>query len=93
MDGKSFSCSLSLRDNVMLHLRPMQSLTDNVYFMRQSFDDYNESCDMIDGSTAIHLHHLSILMLHGISCNRQFGQAKQCRGHVVSNIMFISSPC
>jgi hypothetical protein len=32
---------------------------------------------MIDGSAAIHPHHLGLLMLRGISSNGHFGQAKQ----------------
>jgi hypothetical protein len=41
--------------------------------MRQSFDDYNKTtCDMIDGSAAVHPHHLAWLMLRGMSNNGQF---------------------
>ena len=46
--------------------------------MRQTFDDYNESCHMIDGSAAIHPHNLGLLMLRGISSSGPHGQAKQC---------------
>jgi hypothetical protein len=46
--------------------------------MRQAFDDYNETCQMIDGSAAIHSHNLGLLMLRGISSTGPFGQAKQC---------------
>jgi hypothetical protein len=46
--------------------------------MRQNFDDYNETCEMIDGSAPIHSHNLGLLMLRGISCTYHFGQAKQC---------------
>jgi hypothetical protein len=35
--------------------------------MRQSFDDYNETCQTIDGSAAIHPHNMGLLMLRGIS--------------------------
>jgi hypothetical protein len=44
--------------------------------MRQTFDDYNKTCEMIDGSAAIHPHHLGLLMLRGISSTGPFGQAK-----------------
>jgi hypothetical protein len=33
---------------------------------------------MIDGSAAIHPHHLGLLMLRGISSKSPFGHAKQC---------------
>jgi hypothetical protein len=47
--------------------------------MRQTFDDYNETCQMVDGSAAIHPHNLGLLMLRGISTNGpHYGQAKQC---------------
>jgi phage baseplate assembly protein gpV len=46
--------------------------------LRQSFDDYNETCEMIDGSAAIYPHHLGFLMVRGISSITMFGQAKQC---------------
>jgi hypothetical protein len=62
----------------MLMQRPGQSLTENVHFMRQTFDDYNETCQMIDGSATTHPHNLGLLMLRGISNTGPFGQAKQC---------------
>jgi hypothetical protein len=46
--------------------------------MRQTFDDYNEVYEMIDGSATIHPHHLGLLKLRGISNNGPFGKAKQC---------------
>jgi hypothetical protein len=46
--------------------------------MRQSFDDYNEKCQMIDGSAAIHPHNFGLLMLRGISTSSQYGHAKKC---------------
>jgi hypothetical protein len=46
--------------------------------MRETFDDYNETCEMIDGSAAIHSHNLGLLMLRGISSTGPFGKAKQC---------------
>jgi hypothetical protein len=46
--------------------------------MRQTFYDYNETCEMIDGSAAIHPHNLGLLMLRGISSTGHFGQVKQC---------------
>jgi hypothetical protein len=55
LDGRSFARSLSLMDNLMLRQRPGQSLTEYVHFMRQIIDDCNETCEMIDGSTAIPL--------------------------------------
>jgi hypothetical protein len=62
----------------MLKQRPGQSLTDDVHFMRQTFDDYNKTCELIDGSAAIHPHNLGLLMLRGTSNTGPFGQAKQC---------------
>jgi hypothetical protein len=44
LDCRSFACSLSLMDNLMLTQRPSQSRTDYVHFMRLKFDDYNEAC-------------------------------------------------
>jgi hypothetical protein len=73
---KSFS--LSLLDNLRLMQRLDQSLTDYVYFMRQTLDAYNEACELIDGSAAIHPHNLGLLMLRGIYSNGPFGQTKQC---------------
>jgi hypothetical protein len=49
-----------------------------VHYMRHTFDDYNETCEMIDGSTAIHPHHLGLMMLHDISSNGPVAQATQC---------------
>jgi hypothetical protein len=46
--------------------------------MRQTFDDYNETCELIDGSLTIHPHNIGLLMLRDISINGPFGQAKQC---------------
>jgi hypothetical protein len=46
--------------------------------MCQTFDDYNETCEIIDGSAVILPHHLGLLMLRGISNTGPFGQAKQC---------------
>jgi hypothetical protein len=43
--------------------------------MRHTFDDYNETCEMIDGSAAIHYHNLGLLMLRGISNIGHFGLA------------------
>jgi hypothetical protein len=62
----------------MLRQRRGQSLIDYVHFMRQMFDDYNETCQLIDGSADIHSHNLGLLMLRGISRTGPFGQAKQC---------------
>jgi hypothetical protein len=46
--------------------------------MRQTFDDYNVTCQIIDGSAAIHPHNLGLLMQRGISHTGPFGQAKHC---------------
>jgi hypothetical protein len=46
--------------------------------MRQTFDDYNETYQMVDGSAATHPHNLGLLMLRGISSHGPHGQAKQC---------------
>jgi hypothetical protein len=63
-------------ENLMLRQRPDQSLNDYVHFLRQTFDEYNEACQLVDGSAAIHPHNLGLLMLRGIS--GPFGRAKQC---------------
>jgi hypothetical protein len=78
LDGRSFARSPSLLDNLMLRQRPGISLTKFVHFMRQTFDDYNETCEINDGYVAIHPHNLGLLMLRGISSTGQFGHAKQC---------------
>jgi hypothetical protein len=62
----------------MLRHRLSRALTEYVHFMWQIFDDYNETCEMIDGSAAIHPHFMGLLMLRGISNNGSFGRAKQC---------------
>ena len=73
MDARSFARSLAPLDNIMLRQRPGHSVTEYVPFMWQSFDDYNETCQMIDGSPAIHPHNLCLLMLKGISSSGQYG--------------------
>jgi hypothetical protein len=78
LDGRSFARSLSFLDNLMLRQRPGQSLTKYVHFMRQTFDDHNETSEMIDGFAAINPHNLGLLMLRGIAITGHFGQAKQC---------------
>jgi hypothetical protein len=45
-------------------------------FMRQTFDDYNETYEMIDGFAAFHPHNLGPLMLRGILSTGHFGRAK-----------------
>jgi 2-phospho-L-lactate transferase/gluconeogenesis factor (CofD/UPF0052 family) len=63
----------------MVKKRHGQSLGDYVHYMRQTFDDYNETCHMVYGSAAIHPHNLGLLMLRGISSTSPYyGQAKQC---------------
>jgi hypothetical protein len=78
LDCRSFARSLSQPDNLILTQRPSQSLTDYAQFMRQTFDDYNETCHMIDGSAAMHPHNFGLFMLRGLSSTGPFGQAKQC---------------
>jgi hypothetical protein len=48
MDCRSFARSLSMSDNLILKQRLGQSLTDYVHFMRHTFDDYNETYELID---------------------------------------------
>jgi hypothetical protein len=63
-----FARSLSVvLDNLILWLRPGQSLADFVHFMKHTFDEYNETCEVIDGSAAINPPYLGLLMLRGIS--------------------------
>jgi hypothetical protein len=78
LDCTSFALSLSQLDNLMLRQRHGQSLNDYVHFKRQTVDDYNEICELIGGSAAIHPHNLGLLMLRGISSTGPFSQAKQC---------------
>jgi hypothetical protein len=78
LDSRSFARSLSLMDILMVRQRHGQSRSDYVHYMRQTFDDYNETCQMVDGSAAIHPHNLGLLMLRGISSNSPHGQAKHC---------------
>jgi hypothetical protein len=75
-DFMSFARSLSMLDNLMLKQRHGQSLADYVHFMRQTFDDYNETCELIDGTAAIQPHNIGLLMLRGISSNGPFGHTK-----------------
>jgi hypothetical protein len=62
----------------MARQRPGKSLSDYVHYMRQTFDDYNETCHMVDGPAAIHPHNLGLLMLRGTSSTGPHGQGKQC---------------
>jgi hypothetical protein len=78
LESQSFARSMSLLDNLMERQRLAQSLSDYVHYMRQTFDDYTETCQMVDGSAAINPHNLGLLMLRGISNNGPHGQAKQC---------------
>jgi hypothetical protein len=75
---RSFARSLSLLDNRMLRQHPGQSLNKYFHFMRQTFDDYNETCEVIDGSTAIDPYHVGLLMFRGISSTGPYGHAKMC---------------
>jgi hypothetical protein len=56
-------------------------LTDYVHFLWQTFDEYNEICQLIDGSAAIYPHNLGLLMLRGISSSGPFRHAKRCVIH------------
>jgi hypothetical protein len=78
LDCRSFARSLFLLDNLMVIQRPRQSLSDYVHYMRQTFDDYNETCHMVDCSAAIHPHNLGFLILRGIPNTDPNGQAIQC---------------
>jgi hypothetical protein len=77
LDCRSSARSLSWLDNLMLMQRHGPYLTDYVH-LRQTFDDYNEICELTDGSAAIHPHNLGLFILRGISSNGPFGQVKQC---------------
>jgi hypothetical protein len=44
LDCKSFARSLSLLDNLMLRQRHDQSMTDYAHFLKQTFDEYDETC-------------------------------------------------
>jgi hypothetical protein len=77
LDCRSFARSMSLLENMMVRQRTGQSLSDYVHSMRQTFDDHNETCQMVDGYAAIHLHNFGLLMLRGISSSGPHGQAKQ----------------
>jgi hypothetical protein len=68
---------MPLLDSQMLRLRLWQSQTEYAHFTRKTFDDYNNTCEMIDGSAAIHPYNLGLLLLRGISSNDFFVWAKQ----------------
>jgi hypothetical protein len=91
LDARSFVRSHALLDYIILRQRPGHTLTEYVHFMRQSFDEYNETCQMIDGSSAIHPHNLGLLMLRGISSSSQYGQAKQCAINAVDTYYLVSA--
>jgi hypothetical protein len=65
-------------DSLMLKQRHGQSLTSYVHFMRQTLNDYNATCELIDGSAPIHPRNMGMLLLRGIASDGPFGQAKQC---------------
>jgi hypothetical protein len=75
LDCMSFARSLCLVDNLMLRQRRDQFLTDYVHFLMQTFDEYNKTCQLIDGYAAIHPHNLGLFMLRGISSSGPLGQA------------------
>jgi hypothetical protein len=77
MDARSFARSLALMSNVMLCQRPGLSVIEYEHFMQQSFEVYNGTCHMIDGSAAIHPQTLDFLMLCGISTLCQYGHGKE----------------
>jgi hypothetical protein len=78
LDSRSFARSLSLLDSLMVRQCHGQPLIDYVHYMRQTFDDYNETCQMVDGSATIQPHNLGLLIMRGISSNGPHGHAKQC---------------
>jgi hypothetical protein len=82
---------MTWHDKLMLRQRPGHSLTEYVNFMRQVFDDYNETGDMKDCSAAIHPHDLRLLMPRDISSNRPFGHAKQCAINVLETNYVLSA--
>jgi hypothetical protein len=43
--------------------------------MRKSFDDYNETCEIVDSFAAIHPDNLGPFMLRGIASTEQYGHA------------------
>jgi hypothetical protein len=45
--------------------------------MRKTFDDYNETCVMIDGYATIHPPNMGLTILRGIFSTGHFGHAKQ----------------
>jgi hypothetical protein len=59
--------------------------------MRLTLDDYNETCQMVDGSAAIHPHNLGLLMLRGISNNDPHGQTKQCVINAFDTVYLLSA--
>jgi hypothetical protein len=46
--------------------------------MRQTFDDYNDTGELVDGSAAIHPRYLGMLMLRRISSNGPFAVMPSC---------------
>jgi hypothetical protein len=46
--------------------------------MRRTFDDYNETFEMINGSSPVHPYIFGLLVLRGISNTGHFAHAKQC---------------
>jgi hypothetical protein len=62
--------------NLVLRQRQWRSHKEYVHFVRQSFDDNNETCEMVYGSAAIHPHYLGLLMMRGMSSSGKIGQAK-----------------
>jgi hypothetical protein len=46
--------------------------------MRMTFDDYNKTCEVIDGSAAIYPYNLGLLMLRNISSTGRYEHAKHC---------------
>jgi hypothetical protein len=91
LDGLSFARSPSPMDNLMLGHGQGQSFRECVHFMRSTFDDYNETHEMIYQSAAIHPHHMGLLMLRGISNTGHFGQPKQCVINAVDSNYLMST--
>jgi hypothetical protein len=77
-DVRSFARYISLLDDLMLRQHLGHSISEYVHFMRQTYDNFNETCETIAGFAVIHPHNLGLLMLRGINHTGHFGQAKQC---------------
>jgi putative protein kinase ArgK-like GTPase of G3E family len=73
--------------------------------MRQIFDEYNVTCEMIDGYVVIHPHNYGFLMQRGISSTGHLDHAKLCvinafdtnyllsADEVMANILHLAQTC